>query len=160
MVSRLQTLTLAAINSFIFLANPQKRHPSPNTAYPNKSAGLRPKMSLSLPYSGWNEVSVRKYLQQSSSLNISLSCEHQEYSGSHSRRSNPRSVIQRLQIAANLPIARHNDRLISRREENLASAMSAEASLSGVLNNKPQLQSPAEYTSYSSSLLATPRTVV
>lgn len=55
-------LTRAAISSFIFLASPQKRQPVPKMAYPNKSAGFLPNISLSLPYSGWKDVRVRKYL--------------------------------------------------------------------------------------------------
>jgi len=53
---------LAAISSSMVCAMPQNRHPKPNTAYANKRVGFLPKISLSLPYSGWKVVNVRKYL--------------------------------------------------------------------------------------------------
>lgn len=46
----------------MFRASPQPKHPTPKTAYPNNNAGFLPKMSLSLPYSGWKDVKVKKYL--------------------------------------------------------------------------------------------------
>jgi hypothetical protein len=42
----------AAINSLIFLASPQSKHPRENVEYANSRQALRPKMSLNLPYNG------------------------------------------------------------------------------------------------------------
>ena len=53
---------LAATSSFMFRANPQNKHPMPNIRYANSKAGFLPKMSLSLPYKGWNVVTESKYL--------------------------------------------------------------------------------------------------
>ena len=60
---------LAATSSPKLLARPQNKQPKPKTLYANKRQGLRPKISLSLPYSGWKLVRVRKYLKMSATYN-------------------------------------------------------------------------------------------
>lgn len=42
--------------------------PTPKTKYANSKHSLRPKISLSLPYSGWKEVKVRKKLVRKVSM--------------------------------------------------------------------------------------------
>lgn len=52
----------AAISSFMLRARPQARQPIPNMVYAKRRHDFRPKISDSLPYSGWKDVRVKKYL--------------------------------------------------------------------------------------------------
>jgi hypothetical protein len=97
---------LAAMSSSIVRAKPQNRHPSPKTAYANKRVDFLPKMSLSLPYSGWNVVKVRKY------LNHELSYIELIHRGHYIRCSYPTGAIQGVQFATNPAIGADNNCLI------------------------------------------------
>ena len=51
------------MSSFIFLASPQNKHPTPNIVYAKRMQAFLPKMSLNFPYRGWKDVKVMKYLE-------------------------------------------------------------------------------------------------
>lgn len=76
-----------------------------------------PKISDSLPYSGWNDVRVRKYL-----FFVSRSSKHSY--DLDLRRSNPRSLVQRIEISTNLAVTGDNQRLVGSREEYLHDRLS------------------------------------
>lgn len=47
----------------MFLEKPAAKFPSMNTDIARHKAALRPKMSENRPYSGWNAVDVRRYVE-------------------------------------------------------------------------------------------------